>query len=113
MEIAFVIIGLAAGGAAGWFMARLKAAAEKQKDHSAWLIEQEKTRNLQVLLDEAKELVERERQKVIELNNTLAASEADYRNLEEKLMERKQEMDDKYEISQRHGYAKGFGRAKE
>ncbi|HET7178272.1 MAG TPA: DNA recombination protein RmuC [Chryseosolibacter sp.] len=93
MEIAFVIIGLAAGGAAGWFMARLKAAAEKQKDHSAWLIEQEKTRNLQVLLDEAKELVERERQKVIDLNNTLAASEADYRNLEEKLMERKKEMD--------------------
>jgi hypothetical protein len=27
--------------------------------------------------------------------------------------QRKQEMDDKYEISQRHGYANGFGKAKE
>jgi DNA recombination protein RmuC len=94
MEIAFIIIiGFATGAGAGWFMARARETAERQKDLSALLIEREKNKSLLSQLAEAKESLEAERQKVIELNNSLSASEADYRNLEEKLTERKKEMD--------------------
>ena len=91
--IAFLLAGIALGAAGGWFMARFKFAADKQKDESAFLIEQEKRKNLFTLLEESKELLEAERRKVLNLNNRLAATEADYRNLEEKLAERKRELD--------------------
>lgn len=74
-------------------MARYKFAAERQVDGSALIVEQEKNKSLSAQLAEAKFTLEAERQKVIELNNSLAASEADYRNLEEKLAERKKEVD--------------------
>jgi DNA recombination protein RmuC len=93
MEIAFIIFGLVTGAGAGWFMARSRGTAERQKDLSAFLIEREKNKSLLSQLTEAKESLDAERQKVIELNNSLSASEADYRNLEEKLTERKKEMD--------------------
>lgn len=93
MEIPLIITGLAVGAAAGWFIARFKFAAERQVDNSAFLIEQEKNKNLMAQLEESKHALETERQKVIELNNSLSASEADFRNLEEKLAERKKEVD--------------------
>lgn len=93
MEIALIIIGLGLGAVGGWFMARFKFAAERQTDYHSFLVEQEKTKNLLAQLAESKEALESERQKVIELNNTLSATEADYRNLEEKLSERKREVD--------------------
>ena len=91
--ISFAIIGLVVGVVGGWFVSRFKFAADRQTDYSALLIEQEKNKNLLTRLDEAKESLETERQKVIALNNSLSASEADYRNLEEKLSERKKEVD--------------------
>jgi DNA recombination protein RmuC len=93
MESLLLIIGLGVGAAAGWFMAQFKLASDTQKDSSALLIEQEKTRALVAQLADAKHALESERYKVIELNNSLSASEADYRNLEEKLSERKKEVD--------------------
>lgn len=89
----FLIIGLAAGGALGWVIARYKSAAERQNDVASLLIEQEKSKNFLSQLEECKDSLSTERQKVIALNHTLAATEADYRNLEEKLAERKKEMD--------------------
>lgn len=93
MEIALTIIGLVAGAAGGWFVAHFRFAADKQKDSTAVLLEQEKNKQLLTQLEETRRALETERQKVIELNNNLAASEADYRNLEEKLVERKKELD--------------------
>ena len=93
MEIALVIIGLAIGGALGWMFARNRFMRERQKDYAAMCIEREKSKNFTDQLEETKRFLERERLKVIDLNNTLAAAEADYRNLEEKLAERKLEMD--------------------
>lgn len=93
MEIALVIIGLAIGGALGWMFARNRFMRERQMDYAALCIEREKSKNFTDQLEEAKRFLERERLKVIDLNNTLAAAEADYRNLEEKLAERKLEMD--------------------
>ena len=91
--IAFLFTGLVLGAAGGWFMARFKFEADKQKEQSTFLIEQEKNKNLSAQLEETKALLESERQKVLQLNNHLAATEADYRNLEEKLSERKKELD--------------------
>ena len=93
MEIALVIIGLAIGGALGWMFARNRFMRERQMDYAALCIEREKLKNFIDQLEETKRFLERERLKVIDLNNTLAAAEADYRNLEEKLAERKLEMD--------------------
>lgn len=93
MEIALIMIGLGLGVTIGWFAARANVAAERQKESSTLLIEAEKNRNLMAQLQEAKQGLETERQKVIELNNGLAASEAHYRNLEEKLVERNKEID--------------------
>lgn len=93
MEMVFVMIGLAVGAALGWLFARNKFATEKQMEMASLLIEQEKNRNLLAQLQESKEALDSERQKVIALNNTLAATEADYRNLEDKLAERKKEID--------------------
>ncbi|HEY9488780.1 MAG TPA: DNA recombination protein RmuC [Chryseosolibacter sp.] len=93
MEIAYAIVGIGIGAFVGWLLARFKFAADRQKDYSALLIEVEKNKNLQAQLEEIKDTLNIERQKVIELNNTLGATEADFRNLEEKLAERKKEMD--------------------
>lgn len=93
MEILLIIIGLGVGAAAGWYVARLKSIANQHKNFSGLLIEQEKTKTLQQQVAEIKQSLEVERGKVIELNNHLSASEADYRNLEEKLSERKKEVD--------------------
>ena len=91
--VAFLVIGIFLGGFAGWYVARLRFAGEKQQETTTLLIEQEKNRTATAQLEEVKRLLEAERAKVLELNNSLAASEADYRNLEEKLNERKRELD--------------------
>src|SRR5690606_8722750 len=65
----------------------------QQREYAALRVEQEKNKSLLDQLEELKGSLDTERRKVIELNNTLAATEADYRNLEEKLAERKKEMD--------------------
>ena len=93
MEMVFVFIGIGMGAGLGWLVAWYKFAAERQKDFSSLMIEQEKNKSLHSQLEETKESLDIERQKVIALKHTLAATEADYRNLEEKLAERKREMD--------------------
>jgi DNA recombination protein RmuC len=55
------------------------------------LVEQEKSKSLLDQLDGQKKILESEREKILDLTNSLAAAEADYRNLEEKLEERKEE----------------------
>lgn len=89
MEILLLTIGLCFGAAAGWFAARFKFSA----DSSVLLIEQEKNKTQFNQLGELKQLLEGERAKVITLNNNLAASEANYRNLQEKLQDQKKELE--------------------
>ncbi len=56
------------------------------------MVEQEKNKALQEQSQEWRREIEAERNKVLELTNSLASTEADFRNLEEKLEERKSEM---------------------
>jgi len=97
MEILLVLVGLAAGSAAGWLVARFKFSAENLEKAtvitSAVTVEQEKNRTLQNQLSELKSDLSHERNRVLELNNSLAATEADYRNLQEKLTDQKKELE--------------------
>jgi DNA recombination protein RmuC len=81
MEIAIMVAGLGLGVLAGWFGARLRASGEREKVNA-----------LQAQLAEVKTALDRERSLVIETKQDLAAAEADYRNLQEKLEDQKKEL---------------------
>ncbi|MEY4930054.1 MAG: recombination protein RmuC, partial [Bacteroidota bacterium] len=93
MEIILLVIGLIAGGLAGWWIARFKIQAENNLNSSLILLEQEKVRAATEQALELKRELELNRNKVIELNNSLSGTEADYRNLQEKLNDQKKELD--------------------
>jgi DNA recombination protein RmuC len=91
MEILFVLIGLLVGGAMGWLVSKASLSGSLQDAKTRLLVEQEKNTSLAELSQEQKKTIDQEREKMLELTNSLAAAEADYRNLEEKLEERKEE----------------------
>ncbi len=87
MEIVYLIIGLIIGAAASFFAAKYKfqGGSGKLEERSAIA---EKS------LEQAKSELGIERTKVIDINAKLAASGADNANLERKLAEQRQELDD-------------------
>ena len=95
-----ILVGVVAGALAGWIIARLKSSGHEQNATAFLLVEQEKNKTLAIQLSEIKKQLEAEREKVVELNNTLGAAEADYRNLQEKLTDQKKEIES---VSERLG----------
>jgi DNA recombination protein RmuC len=91
MEIVYVGIGAGVGLALGWLMARSRSLRDNQQQAGMLVAEQERTKSLEGQLTDARRAMELERNRVLELTNSLASTEADYRNLEEKLDERKTE----------------------
>ncbi len=91
MEIVYVGIGAGVGLALGWLMARSRSLRDNQQQAGMLVAEQERTKSLEGQLTDARRATELERNRVLELTNSLASTEADYRNLEEKLDERKAE----------------------
>jgi DNA recombination protein RmuC len=85
MEIALVIAGTLVGLLLGWLIAKSRG----EQSTAKLIVEEEKNRTLQQNLREVKNDLDLERSKMLELTNSLAATEADYRNLEEKLLEGK------------------------
>jgi DNA recombination protein RmuC len=101
MEAVWLIIGIGIGAGAAWLAVRSKFSARDQGATTALLMEQEKNKTLQGLIQEMKRDLEQERTKVLEANSSLAATEADYRNLQEKLNDQKKEFEtirDKFTI---------------
>ena len=92
MEMAWLIAGLGVGAVLAWLAVRSKSSG-KELSSTATLIEQEKNKNLQQQIQELKRELEQERTRVMEANNNLAATEADYRNLQEKLTDQKKELE--------------------
>ena len=92
MEIALVIAGGLIGILAGWLMAKIRIDISGQQAIARLLTEEEKNRSLQENMREVKRELESERAKVLDLTNGLASTEANYHNLEEKLEERKEEI---------------------
>jgi len=101
MEILLLVVGLVAGAVAGWWIARFNFKAEHLQNSSGLELEKEKTK---VAFEQAAELkreLETQRNKVVELTSSLSATEADYRNLQEKLQDQKadlEKLEDKFAI---------------
>jgi DNA recombination protein RmuC len=93
MEIILLVVGLAAGGMVGWFIARFKFQAENNQQTSGLELEREKVKAAILQANELKFELETERNKVVELTKSLSATEADYRNLQEKLQDQKSELE--------------------
>lgn len=88
-----MFIGIVIGVVASWLILKFKFSADKQGASSAIMIEQEKNKTLNAQILELKREVDVERQKGLEANSSLAAAEADYRNLQEKLQDQKKEFE--------------------
>jgi DNA recombination protein RmuC len=93
MEILLVLFGMLIGAGLAFILVRSRFAADTQKVTSSILVEQEKNKNLDGQVRELKRDLENERVKVLEANNNLAAAEADYRNIQEKLQDQKKELE--------------------
>jgi DNA recombination protein RmuC len=91
MEIIVLAAGITLGTVITWVIIALKNSTDKQGSSSRLLVEQEKTKTLQTQVAELKVELEGERNKVLDVNNSLASAEADYRNLQEKLIDQKKE----------------------
>jgi DNA recombination protein RmuC len=92
MDILFLVTGVVLGVVFGWLLARSRFLSDQRDSTSSLFVEQERTKSLHGQLQRLEGDLEAERQKVLELTNNLASTEADYRNLEEKLDERKGEL---------------------
>ena len=93
MEILMVIFGVLLGSGIAWILLRLKFTNDTQKVNSSLLIEQDRIKNLELQIHELKSNIEAERKKVSEANTSLASAEADYRNIQEKLLDQKKELE--------------------
>lgn len=84
MDAILLLGGMIIGAVAAWFFVR----NQSRSDGDAMLLaEREKTKLILDQLNDVKRDLELERQKVLETNNELASTDADYRNLQEKLAE--------------------------
>jgi len=86
MEIVYLVVGLLLGAIAALFFFRTKFSAEL-------IAEREKSSSFQREASNLKSALETERNKSIETVTRLATSEADYRNLQEKLIDQKKELE--------------------
>ena len=93
MEILLVLFGIGIGAGIALLVTRSRFTTDTQKMTSSILIEQERNKTMDDQLRELKRDLENERQKVLEANNSLAAAEADYRNIQEKLQDQKKELE--------------------
>ncbi len=91
IELVWLLAGIVLGGIGAWFIAKYKFASESF-DSAGLQIEKERVANLQNETTSLKSELEKERSKVLALNNSLSTTEADYRNLQEKLTEQKGEL---------------------
>ena len=92
MEIIFLLIGVVVGIFAGWFFARYQQASSRHHTSSELSEEQGRVKELTSRVTEIKGELEKERKIVFELNASLAAAEADYRNVQEKLKDQEKEL---------------------
>jgi DNA recombination protein RmuC len=97
MEAIFLVLGIVTGLVVGWLMARAKAVRDTNIAHAGILVEQERTKALTAQITEIKTELQSARKQLLESNNSLAATEADYRNLQEKLHDQKNELEATHE----------------
>ena len=92
MELVWFIAGIFFGGAAAWYIARSKTQSQGERTKAEMSLVREQKQMISGQLIEVKEELQKERETVITLNNQLSSTEADHRNLREKLAEQKREI---------------------
>ncbi|UII21951.1 DNA recombination protein RmuC [Fulvivirga ligni] len=93
MEIIWLVVGLLIGGVATWFIAKFKFSSNTLEFSAEKKIAEERITTLVAESGQIKQELAAERNKVLELNNNLSTTEANYNNLKEKLGEQKQELE--------------------
>ena len=93
MEILFLVLGMAIGGVIAWLFAQTKFSKQSRQLSTDLVIQQQNAGALALQIAEMKKEIEAERKSAAEANSNLAAAEADYRNIQEKLQDQKQEME--------------------
>ena len=93
MEIIWLVVGLLIGGVAAWFIAKFKFSSNTVEFSAEKKIAEERITTLVAESGQIKQELAAERSKVLELNNNLSTTEANYNNLKEKLGEQKQELE--------------------
>jgi DNA recombination protein RmuC len=96
MDIVFLLIGLLAGGAAGWFFAKSKTQVSNGND-ALLLVEQEKNKNLLRETETTKQDLVRAQAEVLALNNKLTTSDVNLKNLQHQLVEQQQYLENQEE----------------
>ena len=91
MEIVWLLTGVILGGVAAWLIAKFKFDASSSND-SDLKYANDKLEGFQKEVDELKVQLTKEREQVLRLSSSLSTTEADYRNLQEKLQEQKKEV---------------------
>ncbi len=94
MEILYLIVGVVLGGSAAWFVARGKFQSAESQSAAELLVLRDRIDQYKSDFEESKHKLEEERKAVIKLNSNLSATEADYRNLQEKLKDLKTELEE-------------------
>ncbi|MEL7001804.1 MAG: DNA recombination protein RmuC [Bacteroidota bacterium] len=92
MEILWLLVGVLIGGITVWLIMRFRNELNLQKAGTSLELEASRTASLREELNGLKESLRKERAEVLELNNQLSASDANYRNLQEKLHDQKDEL---------------------
>lgn len=86
MEILFLVIGIVSGGVIIYFMLKSKSAGEKaQLNERNFLLEKD--------LNEKKELLSAASEKFIKINSEFASLQSDYKNLQQKMDDQKNEIE--------------------
>jgi DNA recombination protein RmuC len=92
MEFLFLAGGTLLGALLGWFVCKARANPQQQMQAALLLAEKERTKMLTQQTDELKSQLAREREKALELANSLATAEANLHHQHEKMEERKSEL---------------------
>lgn len=92
MEFIYLGVGIVTGMCLGWLWVRVGTLSKNQQGALQFTAEQERNRTLTSQLMELKKELDQERYKTTELLKKQASSEADYRNLAQRLEERKVEV---------------------
>ncbi|HEX9649652.1 MAG TPA: DNA recombination protein RmuC [Cyclobacteriaceae bacterium] len=92
MEIVWFILGIVLGGVVSWFLATYRFKSNLSSNETAVKVYDERIKDMIALLENARDEVKRERDKVITLSNRLSGNEADYRNLKERFEQQKEEV---------------------
>ena len=93
LELFWLFAGVLIGGVAAWFIAFYRFKSETRSSDTALGVYDQRVRDLNNEIENQKEEVKRERDKVITLSNRLAGSQSEFRFMEERLNEQRKEIE--------------------